>query len=122
MRFTADTTHVPRSRRWVVGCAQRAGASAETLRVIALLTTEAVTNAIRHGPADGEVEVSFTRRRDALRVTVRDQSPAAPVIRGAGPGSPDGRGVMLIDHLSTRWGVDHGPGTKAVWFEVPLRA
>lgn len=90
--------------------------------MIALLTTEAVTNAIRHGPADGEVEVSVTRRRGALRVTVRDQSPVAPVLRGARPSSPDGRGIMLIDHLSTRWGVDHGRGTKSVWFEVPLRA
>lgn len=52
MRFTADVARIPHARRWVVRQASGAGASAEALRIVALLASEVVTNAVQHGPAD----------------------------------------------------------------------
>jgi hypothetical protein len=33
-----------------------------------------------------------------------------------------GRGVLLVDALATRWGVDQRAGGKTVWFELDLDA
>lgn len=123
MRFAADLSHVPTCRRWAVDLARREGANDHSQRLVALLTTEATTNAVRHGPPGGEVRVDFTRRGDHLRVAVHDASPSEPVVRHVEPSSPGGRGVMLIDALSADWGVEReSDGTKTVWFEVPVSA
>ena len=121
MRFVASTSGIPPSRHWVTERARRDGASPDALRVIALLTTEAVANAVEHGPPDGEVDVDVHGHDGAVRVSVRDASHSAPVLNKVPPTAAGGRGVMLIDTLAERWGVEYHPdGTKTVWFEVPL--
>ena len=37
-------------------------------------------------------------------------------LREAGPTAPSGRGLLIVDRLSTRWGVHEG--TTHVWFEM----
>lgn len=123
MRFAADISRIPASRRWAVGLARAEGASEHALRLVALLTTEAVTNAVRHGPPGGEVRLDVRRDGGAVRVVVRDASPSLPVVQHVPPTAQGGRGVMLIDTLASAWGVERGPdGTKSVWFLVPLAA
>ncbi len=108
------------SRRWVVAWADRRGAGAPELRTLALLTTEAVTNAIQHGPDGGEVTVTVSADEAGWRVAVTDESPAPPSRLEVDALAGGGRGVMLIDHLSADWGVDpDGAGGKTVWFRVP---
>lgn len=99
---------------------QQSGASAHSMRITALLTTEAVANAVIHGPADGEIGVEVHVRDGAVRVEVSDDGTGMPVLREVAPTAPGGRGVMLIDRLSRRWGVDRREDGKTVWFEVPL--
>lgn len=119
MRFTAALDGVPTSRRWVAAWARRTGCPEASVRTIALLTTEAVTNAVRHGPAGGTIVVAVSVARGQWRVAVTDQSPRRPVVRDVEPWALGGRGVMLIDRLATAWGVDGARGTaKTVWFEV----
>ncbi|MBX9245236.1 ATP-binding protein [Actinotalea ferrariae] len=123
MRFAADLGRVPACRHWAVELARAEGASEHALRLVALLTTEAATNAVRHGPPGGEVRLELVRRGDRVRISVRDASPSLPVVKHVEPSSPGGRGVMLIDVLSGDWGVEQeSGGTKTVWFEVPLAA
>ena len=89
--------------------------------MVALLTTEAVANAVVHGPDDGPVEVDVVCTERSVRVSVTDASPMLPILRVVEPTAPGGRGVMLIDRLASSWGVDHaGRGGKTVWFEVDL--
>ena len=110
---------IPASRRWVVDRAQEAGAGPGSLRIIALLASEAVTNAVQHSPEGGHVDLAVERREAAVRVSVRDDNPTPPVLLEVPPTAHGGRGVMLIDRLSDRWGVDpHPDGGKTVWFEV----
>ena len=112
---------VPAARRWVVGaCSRSWGVGADTT-VVALLTTEAVTNAVLHGR--GEVVVELVFGDGVVQVAVSDSSPQVPVLRVAAPEAVGGRGVALIDTLASRWGVQTpartGTGTgKTVWFEV----
>lgn len=110
---------IPVSRSWVVQCARRTGCPESSLRTLALLTTEAVTNAVHHGEPGGEVTVAIAAVDGGWRVAVSDRSPALPVLRHVGPFEPGGRGVMLIDRLASAWGVEpHDGSVKVVWFEV----
>lgn len=121
VKFAASVAWIARARHWATAVARDAGASAERQRVVALLTTEAVANAVVHGPHEGAVEVRVATSPCTVRVSVTDTSPEPPVLRTVEPSAPGGRGVMLIDRLASAWGVDHaGAAGKTVWFEVAL--
>ena len=80
-----------------------------------LLLSEIVTNALRH--ADGEILITVTTEDHRLRTEVHDGSATLPIPRP--PDETGGLGLILIDHLSDRWGVDQHPGDgKTVWFEL----
>jgi hypothetical protein len=51
---------------------------------------------------------------------VRDGSPVQPRVHAFAPTSATGRGLLLLDRLAKRWGVEADPvtGGKVVWFEV----
>ncbi|MEV6586535.1 ATP-binding protein [Streptomyces acidicola] len=93
----------------------------------ALLTSEAVTNAINACTAKGcATPVTLhagwsdpTR----LRVLIHDEAPGFPGVRTATPDDEDGRGMHLISYGADAWGVcTHGPGRgKATWFELGRR-
>lgn len=121
MRFVADVAQIRHARTWVADEAARAGASDDVRRVVALLASEVVTNAVKHGPAGGLVEVGVRRTGDRLRVTVRDESSRHPVRLDPEPSAPSGRGMLLVDRLASDWGVDPDGAAKTVWFEVSLR-
>lgn len=83
-----------------------------------LLVSEVVTNALRH--TDGEIVLALWRYPDRLRVEVSDETSRAVESRGGGLLDESGRGVPLMNALSSRWGsAPHGQG-KVVWFELDL--
>ncbi|BCL31770.1 ATP-binding protein [Streptomyces aurantiacus] len=57
-----------------------------------------------------------------IRIEVTDTHPALPARRKPAPDEDQGRGLLLVDALATRWGVRDrvGPG-KTVWAECALR-
>lgn len=79
----------------------------------ALITTELVTNAVRH--AGTAVDVRILLRGDHLHVTVRDGSPVMPQRRPPVPHSLVGAGLRLVEASSTAWGVCPLEVGKAVW-------
>jgi anti-sigma regulatory factor (Ser/Thr protein kinase) len=87
--------------------------------VAALLTSELVTNAIRHVTGESVLlDVSCTCGQ--LRVDVHDTSWAMPlqdtVIEPAE--AEAGRGLMLIDRLADEWGFYRTLAGKAVYFAL----
>ena len=48
-------------------------------------------------------------------------SVSEPVVLHNEPEAPNGRGMAIVEAMSTRWGVQaHGDGGKTVWFELDL--
>jgi hypothetical protein len=43
-----------------------------------------------------------------------------PAPRSAGRDDEHGRGLLLVDRLANRWGVDSQPPGKRVWFELEI--
>lgn len=82
------------------------------LGAAAVLVSELVTNAIRHGARLVELTVESRARR--VRLSVADGT-VVPRPRD----DPDGdRRLALIAALSTRWGVRDDAGGKRVWVEL----
>jgi anti-sigma regulatory factor (Ser/Thr protein kinase) len=98
-----------------------AGCSTHNARVLdeaELLVSELATNAVLHGTPPVSVQVECEGAR-GLQVSVTDGSSDAPVQREAGPHDGSGRGMLLVDVISDRWGVHTGAREgKAVWFRL----
>lgn len=79
-----------------------------------IVLTEMVNNVVAH--VRTPMTVLVARQGDLMSVAVRDQSPTVPRFAGrVAPTSYGGRGLLLIDSVSRRWGnleLDHG---KVVW-------
>jgi anti-sigma regulatory factor (Ser/Thr protein kinase) len=91
---------------------------AEDLLDVALLcVSEVVTNAVLHAGTPARLRLAWDGA--LLRVEVRDEGRAFPVrLRRPADDEPHGRGLVLLEALSRRWGVHEIEGGKTVWFEV----
>lgn len=118
LRLDARRSSVAEARRWVVERAREESLDDRATQVVELLTSELVTNAMRHGPADGDVVVSAARLDGHFTVAVRDGSQDPPAVRDTPPEVPGGQGLRLVDRLATSWGVDPGAPGKVVWFRL----
>jgi len=85
--------------------------------VAVLLTSELVTNAIRH-EASGTVALAVSLTPGQLRVDVHDTSCSLPVVVEAPGDAEAGRGLMLVANLSAEWGFYRTPAGKAVYFTL----
>ena len=83
---------------------------------VELLATEIATNAVRHAGTEATVVVRYLG--DRLRVEVGDGSRALPQVRTPRLEDTSGRGMALVETLSSGWGVMPTVGGKRVWFEV----
>jgi anti-sigma regulatory factor (Ser/Thr protein kinase)/GAF domain-containing protein len=87
---------------------------------VLLLTSELVTNAIRHGGATGpddRVRVRVERRGTRTRIEVRDDGAGFAAQPMPTPGQ-GGMGLELVDRLADAWGTQRRGTTTLVWFEV----
>jgi anti-sigma regulatory factor (Ser/Thr protein kinase) len=85
-----------------------------------LLVSEIITNAIQITHADERttpVRLWLLADRGRLLVLVRDASPLSPVRVSASADAENGRGMLLVDTISSRWNWYAPPqdGGKVVW-------
>jgi GAF domain-containing protein/anti-sigma regulatory factor (Ser/Thr protein kinase) len=85
-----------------------------------LILTELVTNATLHGSPPVTVDVQVSP--EVARFEVSDASSGTPVALVQNPEAMTGRGLMLVEALSDRWGIDRKRSGKLVWAEVGLTA
>jgi hypothetical protein len=88
-------------------------------REITLVSHELIANTFLH--TRSAALLRLRRRPDSLLIEVADTDPRLPcpamvhsVLRTSG------RGLMIVDLLSLRWGARPVDGGKVVWAELPL--
>lgn len=80
-----------------------------------LLTSELVTNAIQHAGDEQWIKVTVWHDQQSLSIDVRDRSTTVPRSRRATTDRENGRGLLLVEHLSDSWACRiHPDGTKTV--------
>jgi two-component sensor histidine kinase len=87
-----------------------------------LLANEVVTNAVAHGNADEsrDIELGLSIEPGRVTVDVADNGPGfTPTPRRAGLEEPGGWGLVLVEHLASRWGVRPGKPSR-VWFQFDI--
>jgi anti-sigma regulatory factor (Ser/Thr protein kinase) len=85
-----------------------------------LLISELVTNSVRYGGPP--IVLALDCDGEGTHVRVRDGDPTLPEPVDVDGSAESGRGMTLVQLLSTTWGAhpvvdDHGSG-KEVWFEL----
>ena len=85
-----------------------------------LLTSELVTNAIRHEAGQGAqpVMLAIASSRGRLRVDVHDTSRSLPAVAEVPADAETGRGLLLVETLSDEWGFYRTLAGKAVYFTL----
>jgi anti-sigma regulatory factor (Ser/Thr protein kinase) len=86
----------------------------EVADAVELMVSELVTNAVIH--AGSGVEMTLEELSDGARVEICDNSERLPESRD--PSEAGGRGLLVVEALADRWGVQRFDGGKAIWFEV----
>ena len=86
---------------------------------IRLLVSEVVTNSVIHAQPEtpGEVVLDVYASDEVVRVAVTDYGPGFVAEERPRGGDRSGWGLMMVDQLADRWGVELDQGTE-VWFEL----
>jgi DNA-binding NarL/FixJ family response regulator len=87
------------------------------LDTLVLLTSELVTNVVAHARTSCHLGVELLPNAVRVSVSDGDERPIRP--RLPGDDAESGRGLGLVEALSSNWGVIAGERGKTVWFEVP---
>jgi hypothetical protein len=89
---------------------------------VALVVSELASNALLHGSLpDRLFRVHLTATAAALRVEVTDpRGERMPQVKSPTAEDKFGRGLLLIDHLASRWGITPLAIGKTVWAEIDL--
>ena len=103
------------ARHWLEGALAELGYT-DFHDELMLLVSELVTNAIRYtGDAVG---VTVYVHATGIWVSVADDGAGRVELRHADVTDVSGRGIELVDKLSTNWGVIAERAGKSVWFEM----
>jgi anti-sigma regulatory factor (Ser/Thr protein kinase) len=118
LQLPPDHAAAARARRFVSDTL-RAWGCADAIADAELLVSELVTNAVLH--ARSATSVTIERDGATVRISVCDDSPTRPRLRNYGPEAVTGRGLVIVDRIAQRWGVDPSDEGKCVWFEIEDR-
>jgi serine/threonine-protein kinase RsbW len=91
----------------------------------ALAVSELFANAVMHGPPRGQVLVGYCLWAQGARIVVCDGGGlGAPVLRQVTSQAEGGRGLLVVDAVTARWGSFRLAGNLVTWCDLgqPLRA
>jgi signal transduction histidine kinase len=116
LTLPAENPSVPRARHFV----DRALPGMCWADEVSLLVSELASNAVRH--ARTPFTVSLQCDGSVVRVEVDDDGPGVPVVQNPPSHAVTGRGLVIVDAIADRWGVEASPVGKVVWFELACRS
>ncbi|MBT2425143.1 ATP-binding protein [Streptomyces sp. ISL-112] len=136
LTLAATPNAVSWARRHTVDVLQRWRFPVESIEVARLLVSELTTNAIQHACSDapfvsastepaelGTVVLRLWPTGSGVVVSVSDSDPRPPRPRASDGSATGGRGLLLTEVMSSRWGYFHPKEHrgKIVWVEVPTQ-
>ncbi len=104
---------------------REAGTMAAAIGDAALVLSELLSNAIRHArPLPGcTIRVAWTLSGGSLRVSVSDGGgPTRPRAERLSVSALGGRGLAIVEHLCSNWGIRSCGGRVTVWAVLPAPA
>ena len=111
--FSADASSIAGARSFAVNAL--ANIPADVVEDVRLMVSELATNAIEH--AMTRFHLTIHRSRQEIRVEVTDSGGGTPAMRTIGSDALRGRGLQIVNTVSTQWGVEQGSDSaKTVWF------
>ncbi|MGP2436079.1 ATP-binding protein [Streptomyces sp. JW3] len=122
-RLSRSHRSVPRARALAHAVLGTWGMNEDITDSAELILSELLTNALRVPvPSDRQVGVRIARSPldGLLRLEVSDAGPGRPEVRTPDADETGGRGLLLVEALAHRWGVEkraNGIG-KTVWAEL----
>ncbi len=124
LELSCDLSAPGIARAEVRGAIQRTHAAEDPFTAV-LLTSEIVTNAVRHSANDGRepITMRIVCFEDRLQVEVIDPGPGFdPANVSPEPTDLGGRGLMVVDRSARRWGTRRMASADGerfcVWFEL----
>lgn len=119
--FAESLGRVPESAaeaRHLVAAALKAWSLPQLVEDAELVMTELVSNAVAHTAGEC-IRVNVLRLSDRrVRISVADRDRKRPTRREPDVCGERGRGLLLVEACSSKWGVRVLPGGKAVWSEL----
>ncbi|WP_433333671.1 ATP-binding protein [Spirillospora sp. CA-294931] len=98
------------------------GAGHPALESAVICTNELATNAVRHSRSGdgGHFTVVIAEGRREIQLSVIDEGAdgPGPRLREGGLFEESGRGLFMVDALSSSWAAERDGGATTVWFRV----
>jgi anti-sigma regulatory factor (Ser/Thr protein kinase) len=110
---------------WLCGILDSAvEATAQVVGTASLVVSELVTNAVQAGATDIQLWLHVEPDHPGtLHIDVEDDAAGEPVKQALDPARLTGRGLLLIDAISDRWGVAPARTSgKSVWAALSIPA
>jgi anti-sigma regulatory factor (Ser/Thr protein kinase) len=122
IEFPAKPERIPEAREFADEAAAAFGFDEGARHDIKLATTEAVTNAIRHGARSGldTVQLSVVEGDGTLTFCVADHGTFLPTMNDWDPLPEQGRGLAFIAYLMDQVCIRTDPGGTVVRFSKRL--
>ncbi|MDQ1620673.1 MAG: hypothetical protein QOE19_3242 [Actinomycetota bacterium] len=120
--FPADPSASPLARRAVAAWLAAWGVDEALVETAQLCVSELVTNAVIHSGTTARVTARLDDERLLVLVQDRGNRGAARRSDEHDPTDISGRGLMLVEALSTAWSAEHSADGTTVWFELDVAA
>ncbi|XVS61039.1 ATP-binding protein [Actinosynnema sp. CA-299493] len=114
--LTGEVPPLAGIRRWTGEVLS--GLTGDEIEDCLLVVTELVSNAYDHGEAPRRVRLRRLSEPAVVRIEVDDAGSGDVAPGRSRLGSDRGRGMVLVEHCSARWAVDHRENGKTVWAEI----
>jgi anti-sigma regulatory factor (Ser/Thr protein kinase) len=89
---------------------------------VLLVITELAANVYDHAQFPARLKLRRSVEPCLVNIVAEDASPASPQLQPSAADSVRGRGLIIVDQLSRRWGVARRVVGKCVWAVVPCPA
>lgn len=120
VRLPSEAASASRARSFAARVLREWGLEDDGLETTTrLLVSELVTNAVRYSTGS-DVELLVRRTEDAVLLEVADRDTRMPRMRQASVDEEGGRGLALVQALTTGWGSRVTLDGKVVWCRLPL--